>query len=33
MAEEQNPVMHGELVRIVRRLDDRIRAWTAALTI
>ncbi len=24
MAEEQNPVTHGELVEIVRRLDDRI---------
>ncbi|PON11335.1 hypothetical protein C2W62_45395 [Candidatus Entotheonella serta] len=24
MAEEQNPVTHGELVEIVRRLDERI---------
>ncbi len=24
MAEQQNPVTHGELVEIVRRLDDRI---------
>lgn len=24
MAEEHNPVTHGELVEIVRRLDDRI---------
>ncbi len=24
MAEEQNPVTHGELVQIVRRLDERI---------
>ncbi len=31
MAEQQNPVTHGELVEIVRRLDDRISSMDRSL--
>ncbi|ETX07361.1 hypothetical protein [Candidatus Entotheonella palauensis] len=33
MAEQHDPVTHGELVEIVRRLDDRISSMDAILLI